>query len=107
MTNQNSNYDKTQNSNWDTFKNKTYDKNKTQIVITLKNSMSEKGKNPKKYFGKNNLTPQQLMRCTWCSLLKSCNIFLGGGVCLIKKSWICFIGTLLCFICGNYIYPSK
>ena len=39
---------KFKNSNWDTFKNGTYDKNKTQIVITLKNSISEKEKNSKK-----------------------------------------------------------
>ena len=37
------------------------------------NSISDK---TKKKFGKNNLTPQQLMRCTLGSVLRSCDVFI-------------------------------
>ena len=49
-------------------KNLNYEKNQ---FLTIINSWQ----NFKKSFGKNNLTPQQLMRCTQGRALRSCNVF--------------------------------
>ena len=53
----------------------------TQIVTKLKNliptiQIRKKKKKSKHSFGKNNLTPQQPMKCTRGSVLISCNAFL-------------------------------
>ena len=48
---------------------------KTQIATIFKNSNSWKNSiSDKKSFGLDNLTPRQRMRCTWGSLLLSCNV---------------------------------
>ena len=60
------------NSNRTTLKNTKYDQ--TKKLTKLKKSYSDKTqlkKNFKKCFGKNNLTPQQPMRCTQGILLQS------------------------------------
>ena len=66
-----------QNSTWSltNFKNSNCYKYLTQIVTKLNSSnwdKTQKLKFWKQFFVKNNLTPQQLMRCIWGSHLISC-----------------------------------
>ena len=94
VTKHNSYCDTTQNSNCDnsnsnkTQKLKKQPNSKTWIVMKPKNWNSERKKSKTQVltnkiltkliqsFGKNSLTPQQLMRCTLGSVLQSCNVFL-------------------------------
>ena len=56
-----------------------WDKTKNTNLDKTQNLKSWNSQFLKKSFGKNNLTPRQRMRCTWGSLLWSCDVFVAGA----------------------------